>query len=110
MPAAFVLRKAADGQYFFNLTAKNNKTILTSETYRDRGGAQQGIESVRKNAALDERYQRKTSADGKLFFVLLAANREPIGRSETYSSASAMEKGIAAVKRNAPGAPVKDLV
>jgi len=42
-------------------------------------------------------------------FVLTAANGEPIGRSEMYSSGSVMESGIASVKANAPGAPTKHL-
>lgn len=108
MPAAYILRKASDGQFYFNLTAENNEKILASETYRDKSGAQNGIESVKANASLDERYQRKTAADGKPYFVLVAANNQVIGRSETYSSTSAMEGGIASVKRNAPGAPVRD--
>jgi uncharacterized protein YegP (UPF0339 family) len=108
MPAAYVLSKSADGQFFFSLTAENNEKILTSETYRDKSGAQKGIESVRQNSPVDARYERKTSADGKWFFTLLAANRERIGRSETYSSSGAMEQGIASVKKNGPGAPIRD--
>jgi len=41
--------------------------------------------------------------------VLKAGNGEEIGRSETYSSESAMENGIASVKKNAPDAKVEDL-
>jgi uncharacterized protein YegP (UPF0339 family) len=108
MPAAYVIRKATDGQYYFNLTAENNEKILTSETYRDKSGAQNGIQSVRTNSPVDARYQRKTSADGRPYFLLVAANLEVIGRGETYSSSAAMENGIAAVKRNGPGAPVRD--
>jgi uncharacterized protein YegP (UPF0339 family) len=108
MPAAFLLRKASDGQFYFTLTADNNEPILTSETYRAKSSAQQGIEAVRASAAVEARFQRKTSGDGKPFFVLLAANGEPIGKSEMYSSASAMEKGIEAVRRHAPAAPVRD--
>jgi len=40
---------------------------------------------------------------------LTATNGETIGKSEMYSSASAMETGIASVKTNAPTATVKDL-
>lgn len=32
-----------------------------------------------------------------------------VGRSETYTTAAAMEKGIESVKKNAPGAKVDDL-
>jgi uncharacterized protein YegP (UPF0339 family) len=108
VPAAYILRKAADGEFYFNLTAENNQKILASEMYKQKSKAQNGIDSVRTNSPLDDRYQRKTAADGKPYFVLVAANKQVIGRSETYSSAQAMENGIASVKRNGPGAPIKD--
>ena len=108
MSASFVFRKSANSQFFFNLQAENNETILTSEQYSAKQSAQDGIESVRKNAPLEGRYERKTSTDGKPFFVLKAANGETIGKSELYSSSAAMENGIEAVKRTAPGASVVD--
>jgi uncharacterized protein YegP (UPF0339 family) len=41
--------------------------------------------------------------------VLKAANGETLGKSETYSSTSAMGNGIESVKKNAPDAKVDDL-
>jgi uncharacterized protein YegP (UPF0339 family) len=61
------------------------------------------------NALLDERYERKTATDGSPYFILKAANGEPLGRSEMYSSPSACETGIVSVKTNAPTASVEDL-
>jgi len=108
MPAAFILRKATNGQFHFNLTAANNKIILSSETYRNKGGAQVGIRSAKANCAADGHYERRTSAKRHPYFVLVAANKEVIGRSEMYSSKSAMEHGIASVKRNGRKAAVRD--
>jgi hypothetical protein len=108
MPSAYIIRKSSNDQYYFSLTAENNEVILTSETYTAKASAQKGVEAVRANAPVDSRYERKTSADGKHYFILRAANNEPIGRSEMYSSPQARDTGIAAVERNAPGAPVKD--
>jgi uncharacterized protein YegP (UPF0339 family) len=42
MPATFIIRQATNGQFHFNLTAANNKIILSSETYHDKSGAQGG--------------------------------------------------------------------
>ena len=109
MSATFILRTTTNSQYYFNLTADNNEIILTSEQYKAKPSALNGIESVRTNAPNDDRYSRRTSVDGKPYFVLLAANGEPIGTSEQYTSKGAMETGVAAVKSNAPHAPVKDL-
>ena len=109
MAAKFTLTKAGDGQFRFNLKAGNGEVILTSESYRSKSGAENGIESVKTNAPVDSRYERKTASNGQPYFVLKAANGETIGQSETYSSNAAMENGIAAVKSNAPGAAVEDL-
>jgi hypothetical protein len=108
MPAAFILRKSTNGQFHFNLTAANNKIILSSETYRNKASAQVGIQSVRANCAADGHYQRRTSAKGQAYFVLIAANKEVIGGSEMYSSKAAMERGIASVKRNGRKAAIRD--
>jgi uncharacterized protein len=105
----FELKAAAGSQFMFNLKAANHQVILTSETYSGKSAAQAGIDSVKKNAPDDGRYQRKTAKNNSPYFVLTATNGQTIGKSEMYSSASAMENGIASVKTNAPTAPVKDL-
>jgi uncharacterized protein len=109
MAAKFVIQKGSSGQYRFNLKAGNGEIILSSETYQTKQGAKNGIESVKTNAPNDARYERKTASNNQPYFVLKAANGEAIGRSETYSSTSAMENGIESVKRNAPAAAVEDL-
>jgi uncharacterized protein len=108
MPGTFVLQGSTDGQFYFNLRAENNEVLLTSERYKAKASAQSGIEATRDNSPSDSRYSRRTSTDQKHYFVLLAANGEPLGTSETYSSTAAMENGIKAVKRNAPIAAVVD--
>ncbi len=92
----------------FNLKAANGEIILTSETYADKSGALNGIESVKKNAPKDENFERKTSTKNEPFFVLKATNGQTIGKSEMYSSKSSMENGIASVKSNAATATLDD--
>ncbi len=43
--AKFQLKKASNGQFFFTLHADNGETILTSEMYKAKPGALNGIES-----------------------------------------------------------------
>jgi len=109
MAGKFEIKKSSDNQYRFNLKAGNGEIILSSELYKAKSGAEQGIASVKTNAPIDSRYERKVSTGNQPFFVLKAANGEPIGRSEMYSSTLAMENGIESVKRNAPDATVEDL-
>ena len=109
MTGTFQIKDASAGQFMFDLTGGNGEIILTSETYVAKVGATRGIDSVRTNAPNDARFERKTSSDKQHYFILKAANGETLGRSEMYTSTSAMEKGIASVKANAPAAAVKDL-
>lgn len=109
MAGKFELKKAKDGQFYFSLKASNGQAILASEMYKSRDAAENGIESVKKNAADDKRYERKVSSNGKPYFVLKAANSQVIGQSEMYESEAARDNGIESVKKNAPDAATADL-
>jgi len=109
MAGKFELKKAKDGQFYFSLKASNGQTILASEMYKTKDTAENGIASVKKNAADDQRYERKVSSNGKPYFVLKAANHQIIGQSEMYESEAARDNGIESVKKNAPDAVTVDL-
>ena len=108
MAGKFVISKTRDGNFTFVLRAGNGEVILSSQTYKRRANAKAGTESVRKNAASDARFERKSSVRGDPFFTLVATNGQVIGRSEMYSSARACENGIASVRKNAPTAALED--
>lgn len=82
--------------------------ILGSEMYEAKASATNGIESVRKNAPDDARYERLVGKDGSPYFTLKAANGQVIGQSQMYSSEAARDNGIESVKTNAPTATVVD--
>ena len=106
--AKYVLKKNDGGQFTFNLQAANGQVILSSQRYSSKASAENGIASVKTNASLDERYERKKSSDDQHYFVLVASNKEVIGRSEMYKATSGMENGISSVKTNGPKAAVDD--
>jgi hypothetical protein len=108
MAGWYELSKSSDGQFRFVLKAGNAETILTSELYKSRAAAENGIASVQANAALDERYERKTASNGKPFFNLKAANHQIIGSSQMYSADAARDGGIASVKSNGASTTIKD--
>ncbi|HQU92899.1 MAG TPA: YegP family protein [Pyrinomonadaceae bacterium] len=108
MPGKFEIKTGKTGKFTFNLKASNGQVILSSESYDSRKGAEGGIASVKKNAGSDARFERKTAKDGSAFFVLKAANGEPIGKSEMYKTKRSMENGIASVGKHAPDASVTD--
>ena len=106
--ATFELYTDKASQYRFRLKADNGEIILASEGYTTKASAQNGIESVRTNAPVDSRYERKQTTSG-FSFNLRAANNQVIGTSEVYTSEAGRENGISAVKKGAPGAGVREV-
>ncbi len=104
----FVISKRTDGEFQFNLLAGNGQVILTSEGYTAKAGCENGIESVRKNAQDDSKFERKTSTNDKFYFTLKATNGQVIGASQMYESESGRDNGIASVKENAPESTIDD--
>lgn len=109
MAAKFELKLTAKKNWMFNLKAGNGEVILTSEHYAARDSAENGIESVRKNSADIASFDIRTAKNGDPYFVLVAKNKEVIGKSEMYKSASSVKRGIASVMRNAVTARVVEV-
>ncbi len=109
MAGKFEIKKASNGEFFFNLLAGNGQIILSSEMYKAKASAQNGIESVRKNCLEEGRFVSDVSSNKKPYFALKARNGEIIGRSQMYASEESRDNGIDSVKTNAPDALVVDL-
>lgn len=109
MAGKFEIYKDNGGEFRFRLKAGNGEPILASEGYKTKSGAENGVASVRKNAADDSRYEMKISANGKHYFVLKAGNHEVIGASQMYESEAACMNGVQSVMANAPDAAIADI-
>lgn len=107
-PKFTIYKSTANGQYYYRLRSSNGEIILSGEGYISNQSCRIGIASVKLNAPIDSRYDRKDST-GNYYFNLKAANGEIIGRSENYISRQGRENGIDAVKKDAPDAPIEDL-
>ena len=107
--AFYELKKAKNGEYHFVLKAANGEAVLSSETYKSRKSAENGIASVQKNCAEEARFAPVEAKNGQFFFTLKAGNNEVIGKSEMYSSAASRDAGIQAVKKNGATSVVKDI-
>jgi uncharacterized protein len=105
----FTLFKGTNGSYYFNLKAGNGEKVLSSEAYTYKSSCETGIASVRANAPLDIRYEKRRSVNAQYYFVLKGSNGEIIGTSEMYYSETSRDHGIGVVKKEAPGASVEDL-
>lgn len=104
----FEIKKSGD-KYHFVLKAANGQVILSSQLYASKSGATNGVESVKKNCGDDNCFERKTAKNGKFHFNIKSTNGQIVGSSQMYASESGMNNGIESVKKNAPGAKVKDV-
>ncbi len=103
----FSIKTGKNGDLYFNLKAGNGQIILASQGYGSKSACDNGIESVRNNCTDDSCFDRNTAKDGSFYFNLKAKNGQVIGKSEMYTTAAAMENGIASVGKNAPDATVE---
>jgi uncharacterized protein YegP (UPF0339 family) len=104
----FLISKRKNEEFQFVLKAGNGQVILASEGYSTKAACENGIESVRKNAQEEARFDKLESKNGKLYFNLKASNGQIIGNSEMYESEAARDNGIASVAKNAPEADIKE--
>ncbi len=64
MASKYVLKKAKNGKFFFNLQASNGQPILTSEMYDAVQHALDGVASVRKNGVVETNFEKLVAKDG----------------------------------------------
>ncbi len=105
----FIISKRVNNEFQFRLKAGNGQEILASEGYTTRAACENGIESVKRNSAIDARFEKLTSKNEKPYFNLKATNGQVIGTSELYESETARDNGIESVKKNAADATIEDL-
>jgi hypothetical protein len=105
----FTVKTDAKGEFRFNLLADNGQIILSSEGYSNKDGCMNGIESVKKNATDESKFEKKNTTSGKPFFNLKAGNGQVIGTSQFYESEAGRDNGIASVMKNAPEATIEML-
>jgi uncharacterized protein YegP (UPF0339 family) len=104
----FELKMSGD-KFHFVLKGANGLVILSSQMYTTKAAAMNGIESVKTNCGSDSMYERKTATNGKFHFNVKSTNGQIIGSSQMYTSESGVTTGIDSVKKNAPGASVKEV-
>lgn len=108
MAGKFVLSTGKDGKHYFALKAGNGEIVLQSQGYASKESCGKGIESVRKNAADASHFEKKTATNGRFYFVLLAGNKQTIGKSQMYKTESGCANGMVSVGKNAPDAAVAE--
>ena len=104
----FVISTRKNGEFQFNLKATNGQVILSSEGYTTKAACMNGIESVKKNAPTESRFEKNIAKNGKFYFNLKATNGQVIGSSQMYESETSCDNGIKSVQKNTPDAAIDD--
>ncbi len=101
--------EAKNGEYYFNLVAKNHKIIGTSEMYSTKSNAVRGTKAVKRaSTAYADFMEERTGArfdvfageNGKHYFNLHAKNGEVVLSSQGYSSKASAMNGTFSVYDN----------
>ena len=119
MAGKFIITKANNGEFTFNLKASNGEVILTaSETYTTLDACNSGISSVKKNAlsqiedqtrgesAAHPKFELYQDKAGEFRFRLKAANGQIIATGEGYKAKASCLNGIKSIVKNAPEADI----
>lgn len=109
MAGLFELWETDSGKFKFNLLSSEEDVLLASQLYSSYSGAENGIESIRKNCTDDECFEKLTAENGALYFVMYSGNGQVIGTSPMYKAEEKRDAAIAEAKAVAATAPVKDL-
>lgn len=111
----FIIKQAKSGP-MFNLKARNGEVIGTSEVYSSLDACKNGIESVRKAAAVakledqtkegfetvtNPKFELYKDKKGEFRFRLKSRNGEIILTGEGYVSKDGCKNGIDSIRRNA---------
>jgi uncharacterized protein YegP (UPF0339 family) len=105
----FEVKQNKNGEYIFTLKAGNGQSILNSEGYTTKSACENGIESVRKNSLIEDRFQKMESSNGYQYFYLKATNGMILATSNYYESMASRDNGILSVMKNAPDAKINYL-
>ena len=101
--------KGKNNELYFRLVNEKGELIMSSEGYTQKENLLNGIESVKKNIADPNRFEMKTSNDGKHYFNLKASNGQVIGSSIFWNSPEIRNMWINTLKTEVPKAEIKIL-
>ena len=120
MPHRFKITAAKNGEFVAKFVY-NGETMVWSENYKSKASATNCIDSIKKNApgaaifdltkgeaGKGYRFEIDASKDGQTYLRFVAANGEPMVRSETYKSKSSTKNCIKSIKERAGAAETVD--
>lgn len=105
----YEISQAKDGQYRFVLKALNGEILLSSELYKDKVSAMNGINAIRNSAQDECNFEIIEAKNGKSYFHLKAKNHQMIGISQFYNDLEEVDLAIELVKKYSQSDKISDL-
>ncbi|HFB99617.1 MAG TPA: DUF1508 domain-containing protein [Phaeodactylibacter sp.] len=102
-----VFQGKKDKKFYFRF--KNNKgdIVLTSQGYSTKRTCMNGIESVRKNSQVAERFAPTVARNGKHLFNIVARNGQVVATSAKWDAKRQCTTNMTSVKKAAVKAAVE---
>jgi uncharacterized protein YegP (UPF0339 family) len=89
--------------YYFHFNDEDGNPILFSESYPNAAVRDNGLESVKKNAPLENRW-KVLHENGKYFYALRAGNNQEIARGPLYDTEALALSKLSFIRSNEAGA------
>lgn len=105
----WAIKHKGNNEYMAYLLASNGEVLLTSEVYTTIEGAKTGIETIKKNIALDN-FEVVRDKAGRFFYKLKTTANRLLCVGEVYASRQSCNSAIESVKRFAPSAILIDKI
>lgn len=96
-----------DNAFFFQLVASNGVSLITSEDYTTKAGAEQGIETFKGNIASGN-FKISISKKGKFIVKLMNSQGNLLTQGEMYSTRAQAQSAILSIQRFAESAVLGD--
>ena len=104
----YQIYKDKSGKFRFRLLAANSQVILTGQGYKTKAACKNGITSVKRNGTNKEKFVVSKAKNGKVFFNVIAGNKEVIASSQRYASRDTLRNGRNSVIKNAKS-PIEEV-
>ncbi len=102
-----VFQNQKDQKYYFRLRNTKGDILMKGQGYSTKRTCMNGIESVRKNCQVAERFDAQVAKNGKHHFNLVARNGQVVAKSTKWEASKQCKTWMSSVKKSAPNAQVQ---
>jgi|ERR1043166_3392379 uncharacterized protein YegP (UPF0339 family) len=86
-------------QIQFKLIDSAGSVVVSSGGYPNKDACFKAIRSMKENARVDQRYEKRT-LEGKFFFTFKAASHEVLAKGGPYDSEAARDEALAVIRKS----------